>query len=204
MPRRHPTCVVAGTFDLLHAGHFRLLREAFRRGRRVEVWLADDAMGAAKAAAKRQTLRPFAERCAALAAWCDAQTAAECAAADRAEREEGGGADADADADVDVDAHFPLRGRYSLHALHDAFGPSVTEPRYTAIACSEETRAGCDAINSRRAAAGLAPLEVFVAPVLLGADGIKLSSSSLREAAAAAAAAEREAAGAAGGAAGSR
>ena len=68
MPRRHPTCVVAGTFDLLHAGHFRLLREAFRRGRRVEVWLADDAMGAAKAAAKRQALRPFAERCAALAA----------------------------------------------------------------------------------------------------------------------------------------
>jgi hypothetical protein len=181
---------VAGTFDLLHAGHFRLLREAFRRGRRVEVWLADDAMGAAKAAAKRQALRPFAVRCAALAAWCDAQTAADCAADDRAEEEGGGAA-------VDVDAHFPLRGRFSLHALHDAFGPSVTEPRYTAIACSEETRAGCDTINSRRAAAGLAPLEVFVAPVLLGADGLKLSSSSLREAAGE----EKEAAGAAGGAA---
>ena len=240
---------MAGTFDVLHAGHFRLLREAFRRGRRVEVWLADDAMGEAKARAKRQALRPFAERCAALAAWCDAQTAVDCAAADAHENAAGagvagaagagvagaagagvdnaaaagdsgasgaaggaGGVSAGAGAGADAgaeglgtaglgaaglgvtDARFPLRGRFSLHALHDAFGPSVTEPGYTAIACSEETRSGCEAINARRAAAGFSQLEVFVTPVLLGDDGEKLSSSRLRDEAASAAAAAAAAA----------
>lgn len=73
-------------------------------------------------------------------------------------------------------------GKYSVHELHDGYGDSVVDGSYTAIVCSEETRAGCDDINSRRAAAGLAPLEVIVAPLVRDAAGVKLSSTALRAA----------------------
>jgi hypothetical protein len=311
--RQHSICLVAGTFDLLHAGHFRLLRAAFRAGARVEIWAADDAMGEAKSAAKAQRLRPFAERAQALAQWCDSQTREVIEAADAAEAgddevvggcEEGGeacsgdlrgqrneprvdsiahlasggagvGGAVRGDAPFDSraggkaglrrtegaagslcaaahgsagteipfspsssappggvlaaaplgapigtggvrngisnsgnsdgcglnvggsvivrssdapkagvgigSASFPYRGRYSLHSLPDALGPSISEPLYTAIACSRETLAGCERINAARCAAGLRPMAIFVAPLVLGGSGGKLSSTDLRD-----------------------
>lgn len=156
----------------------------------------DDAAGAAKAARVGQPIQPFAARCAGVAAWCDAQTPAAIAefggrhglALPPSPPAGGGGGDP---------AH-PYRGRFSLHALADAFGPSVTERGYAAIVCSEESAGGCAAINAARAGAGLPPLEVVVAPLLVGAGGGKLSSTALRAADAAGGAAGAGAGGAGG------
>jgi phosphopantetheine adenylyltransferase len=68
----HAIVAVAGTFDVLHEGHFALLRAAFAAGAHVEIWLADDAMCAAKARACGQALSPWAERAARVSAWADA------------------------------------------------------------------------------------------------------------------------------------
>lgn len=156
-----PLCLVAGTFDRLHAGHEALLRAAFDAGARVEVWVCDDGMTAAKAAslpaAQRRVLRDCAARRASVAAWCGAQPG--------------------------------YAGRFTVHALADAVGPAATAPAGTAIACSEETRGACEALNAARAAAGAPPLRVVVVPLLRGADGSKLSSTALRAAEVAAAAA---------------
>ena len=156
-------CLVAGTFDRLHAGHAALLRAAFAAGARVEGWVCDDGMTAAKAASlpapQRRVLRDCAARRAAVAAWCAAQGFA---------------------------------GRFSVHALADAVGPAASAPAGTAIACSEETRGACEALNAARAAAGKPPLRVVVVPLLRGADGEKLSSTALRAAEVAAAEAAAE------------
>ena len=147
-------CLVAGTFDRLHAGHAALLRAAFCAGRRVEVWVCDDGMTAAKAAslpaAQRGALRDCAARRAAVAEWCDARRGA--------------------------------RGRFTVHALADAVGPAAAAPAGTAIACSEETRGACEALNAARAAAGQPPLRIVAVPLLRGGDGAKLSSTALRAA----------------------
>ena len=191
--------LVAGTFDLLHAGHYLLLHTAFQRGSAVEVWLASDAMCAAKAQRCGQALQPLARRAAALQAWLEAQSPASIAhffsSAGLAAPQPPPAAAAEAGAAA---AAHPYAGRYTLHALPDALGPAATEPRYTAIVCSEETRPGCDAINAERVARGLAPLRLAVVPLLLGQDGEKLSSTAARAAAAAAAAAQPAAAPASG------
>jgi phosphopantetheine adenylyltransferase len=64
--------IVAGTFDLLHAGHFFMFHAAFHSAAAVEFWVTDDAMGAEKAARCGQRIRPWAARAAALGAWADA------------------------------------------------------------------------------------------------------------------------------------
>jgi phosphopantetheine adenylyltransferase len=70
-----------------------------------------------------------------------------------------------------------------VHALEDPLGSAVSEARYTAIVCSEETLKGCSVINERRAGNGLPPLKVFVVPVLADKNtGTKLSSTVLRKA----------------------
>ena len=147
-----PLCLVAGTFDRLHAGHYALLRAAFDAGMRVEVWVCDDGMVAGKAAslppAQRSRLRSCAARCAAVAAWCSAQPG--------------------------------WAGRFTVHSLADAVGPAADAPAGTAIACSEETAAACAALNAGRAATGLAPLRIVVVPLARGTSGEKLSSTALR------------------------
>ena len=73
-------------------------------------------------------------------------------------------------------------GRYTIHELHDGYGDSVVDGSYTAIVCSEESRAGCDAINAKRALIGLPELEVVVAPLITDSAGEKISSTRLRAA----------------------
>jgi phosphopantetheine adenylyltransferase len=209
----HQRIIVAGTFDVLHDGHFALLHSAFARGRHVEVWVTDDALGAAKAAKTGQIIQSYATRCEHVAAWCDAQTptsiahfidvshpsmrdvlpeglhdpeavvplpAAPSDSEAAASRRAGDGTAAT------PDPCLPYRGRYSLHELHDSFGPSVTDPAYTGIVCSEETLPGCRLINEIRAGKGMPPLQIVVAPLVWdAARDKKLSSTDLRAARAA-------------------
>jgi hypothetical protein len=151
----------------------------------------DDAQCAAKAARVGQFIQPYAARCAAVAGWCDEQTPGSIAAFYAAHglvlppssAQQDGGSHHPAPL---PDAGHPYRGRYSLHELHDVFGPSVTDGSYTAITCSEETVAGCQLINDKRAAGGLRPLAVYVAAVVTNDRGKKLSSTDIRAALAAA------------------
>lgn len=172
-----PLILVAGTFDILHAGHYLLFHAAFHAAAQVEVWLSSDAMCSEKSRRCGQALQSFAQRSALVQAWLDAQTPASIAAF------EGGTAPIPAApgcaAAYGALAH-PYSGRYSLHSLPDALGPAATEARYTAIVCSQETRPGCEAINSQRLAAGLAPLRLLTVPLLCKQDGHKLSSSDER------------------------
>lgn len=179
----HARTVVAGTFDRMHAGHFALLHTGFNVAAHVEVWITDDAMTEAKARKVGQPIRSFAVRSAQVFEWLEAQTAAD---ADAFHASTHGSRNASLDGD---DKAHPYRGRFTLHALHDPFGPPAVDGSYTSIVCSEETRPGCEKINAMRAAAGLAPLDVAVVPVLCGSDGVKHSSTAIRAAETAVAAA---------------
>lgn len=136
--------------------------------------ISDDAMAHVKSVKSGQFLQTYSVRCAAVAAWCDAQTP-ESIRLFLSSRQ----IELTSGLRLGPPGH-PYRGRYSTHELHDAFGPSITDPSYTAITCSEETKEGCVSINSRRASAGMAPLEIVVAPLVVGPSGSKLSSTDLR------------------------
>jgi phosphopantetheine adenylyltransferase len=216
----HARIIVAGTFDVLHDGHFALLHTAFGRGRHVEIWVTDDALGAAKAAKTGQHIQPYTVRAAHLAAWCDEQTPTSIAhfvdiacppirdvlpsglpdagavlgraeadtavAEQHAEGSRGGHAGHEPGSGTtgaEPAVARPYRGRYSLHELHDPYGASVHDGSYTAIVCSEETLPGCEAINARRAEAGLPQLEIVLAPLVWDNHrNKKLSSTDLRAA----------------------
>lgn len=147
----HARIIVAGTFDLLHAGHESMLATAFASARHVEIWVTDDAMTSVKGHKLGQKIQPYADRVAKVKLWCDARG---------------------------------YEGLYAIHELHDGYGDSTVDASYTAIVCSEESRAGCEAINAKRAAAGLPTLEIVVAPLVTDDLGHKVSSTALRAAAA--------------------
>jgi hypothetical protein len=143
-------------------------------------------MGSAKAASVQQAIAPHAVRAAAVAAWANRQSRRDIRAFYAANM---GGARPRpvVDALGGDEEETPYVGAYSTHALTDALGGSVQEPSYTAIACSPETRPGCEAINAQRLAKGWQPLAIYECPLIPAAPGGggKMSSTALRAAAAA-------------------
>tara|TARA_B100000029_G_scaffold69833_1_gene62111 strand:+ start:4342 stop:5355 length:1014 start_codon:yes stop_codon:yes gene_type:complete len=68
----------------------------------------------------------------------------------------------------------------SVHVLEDEDGPAPWHETATAILCTPETLAGCQRINSARAANGLSPLGVIVVEHVAAHDGAPISSSRVR------------------------
>jgi pantetheine-phosphate adenylyltransferase len=167
----HDRVIVAGTFDRMHEGHFDLLDKAFEVGRHVEIWISDDAMIRAKATKLGQSLRTFDQRSDQVAEW----------ARDHCCKIEGGRAAAACECS-EAERCYPYRGRFTVHELHDPFGPSITDPTYTAIVCSAETREGCEAINAARIERGMPPLQIYAIDLRHGPRGEKLSSTAIRAA----------------------
>jgi phosphopantetheine adenylyltransferase len=158
-PYSHDICLVAGTFDRMHAGHEDLFDAAFRVGRKVEIHITDDAMTEAKAKKVGQSnLHDYATRAKTVSEWCKRR--------------------------YNLQGPGQAEARFSLHPLHDPFGPAVTERHYTAIACSEETKVGCELINKKRVEEyGYKPLEIICIGVKYDPKtGQKLSSTALRAA----------------------
>jgi len=69
-----------------------------------------------------------------------------------------------------------FRGLLVVRRLTDPMGPAATGD-YDAIAVSPETRRGAEAINRARADGGLAPLEIRIAPHVLGEDRLPVSAT---------------------------
>lgn len=184
--------LVAGTFDILHAGHYLLLHTSFHHGREVEVWLSNEDMCAIKAAQCGQVLQSFRVRSASLTAWLDSQTFESIGKFKKSLSAEWGVEEGIVEETVPAAALrdaptesgtrnneltlHPYRGRYTIHSLETPSGTAATEKHYTSIVCSQETLKGCQAINQTREAHGLHPLRIIVVPVLME-NGKKLSST---------------------------
>ena len=70
-------------------------------------------------------------------------------------------------------------GRAEIKPIDDAFGFAL-EPRFDAIAATEETAGTADQINEARRRAGLAPLRVVLAPYILADDARPIKSTRIR------------------------
>jgi len=69
-----------------------------------------------------------------------------------------------------------------LVELTEPFGPTIVDPKITAIVVSEETEAGSAKINQIRQDNGMNPLEKYVVPCIQAkGESSKMSSSFLRE-----------------------
>lgn len=141
----------------------------------LEMQVTDDVLSAAKSVKLGQHIQSYAARVRQLFDWIEAQTPESISAffsrlpiPRHPDTLDG------------ADPRYPYRGRYSFHALHDGFGDTTKDPSYTCIVCSEETVSGCHIINEKRDAAGMSPLEIVVAPLVLGLHGEKLSSTAIR------------------------
>ena len=69
---------------------------------------------------------------------------------------------------------------YSIIPLNDPFGPAISEPALEAHVSSMETYPIAMKINEIRQSKGLSLLTLIVIPLVLGNEGIKISSSSIR------------------------
>lgn len=75
--------------------------------------------------------------------------------------------------------HYPGRD-YAIVPLDDLFGGSL-RPEVDLLVISEESRVGARAVNRRRRALGLRPLELEVVPLVVGKDGRPIAGRRIRE-----------------------
>jgi len=141
--------VLGGTFEYLHAGHSRLVEEAFRilktsGGGIVHIGLTSDKMAAGKSHSvsnydtRKQILMDFIS-------------------------------------ELIQELELP-DDCYLISELEDSFGPSVSE-NYDYIVVSPETRAGADKINKIRRENGLLPIQIIEIKFVLAEDTIPISST---------------------------
>jgi len=141
--------VLGGTFEYLHAGHSRLVEEAFKilktsGGGIIHIGLTSDKMAAGKSHSvsnydtRKQILTDFISEV--------------------------------------IQALELPEDCYLILELEDSFGPSVSG-NYDYIVVSPETRVGADKINEVRRKNGLAPLQIIEVEFVLAEDTIPISST---------------------------
>ncbi len=69
----------------------------------------------------------------------------------------------------------------SIHPLEHELGPAPVRVDCDIIACTPDTRSGCEEINEIRVANGLAPLSILVVEQVSGPDGEVVSSTRVRD-----------------------
>ena len=73
-----------------------------------------------------------------------------------------------------------FKSNYSIVALNDNWGPGVFDESLNAIIVSEETEKVAIELNINRKLKGLRELEIVVVPLVLADDGIRISSTRIR------------------------
>lgn len=75
-----------------------------------------------------------------------------------------------------------LKGKnYEIVKLDDPYGPAISDAEIDAIVVSEETRPRALEINDIRRKGGLVPLGIVTMPMLMAANGKRISSSRIRK-----------------------
>lgn len=152
--------ILGGTFTPIHNGHRALLHSAFQTASHdgpgdghvlVALTSTDLAERTRSDPAHADLLGPFAERRAAL------------------------------DADLDRISRA-YTASYGIVELEDAYGPAATREDLDALVVSPEGEAQhrAHAINERRIDETLVPLEIHTAPFVVAADGVRISSTRIR------------------------
>ncbi|MFB6302397.1 MAG: phosphopantetheine adenylyltransferase [Haloferacaceae archaeon] len=160
MARSERVAVLGGTFTPIHDGHRALLHAAFQTASHdgpgdghvvVALTSTDLAVRMRSDPAHADMLGPFDERREALAAELDRLTEAYTASC-------------------------------AIDVLEDTYGPAATREDADAVVVSPEGRAQHRAheINEQRTTDGLAPLEIHTAPFVVAADGVRISSTRIR------------------------
>lgn len=70
--------------------------------------------------------------------------------------------------------------RYEFVTLKDKHSPAIDKPEIEAIFVTSETESIAHEINDIREHRGMAPLDIVVVPLVVGEDGKKISSSTIR------------------------
>jgi len=71
--------------------------------------------------------------------------------------------------------------RVKIFELDNPYGPPVNEPAYDGIVVSQETFMGALQINDIRVDKGYPPIVIVVVPLVMGKDGVRISSTGIRE-----------------------
>ncbi len=78
-----------------------------------------------------------------------------------------------------ISSTFP-DSAYQISKLDDDFGPAVLQEGIEALIVSEETHDKGDILNAKRTTKGLSPVKIITVPMLQAADGIRISSTRIR------------------------
>lgn len=73
------------------------------------------------------------------------------------------------------------RKRVEIIELTNPYGPPIKDPEYEGIVVSQETFLNAIRLNELRESNGFKPLIMIVIPMVIGKEGIRLSSTMIRE-----------------------
>lgn len=159
----YPVVALGGTFDHLHAAHKLLLHLAlFLTTRKLIVGVMSDSLLASKSNA--ELVQPLSERIEGVKAFLtrvqsrDIGTRVGSTQQTREESSDATDQNSSAEAGVELD----------VLEIHDAYGPTRSDPDIQALVVSRETLSGGEAVNRVRREGGLSELEVYVIDVIAG------------------------------------
>lgn len=78
-----------------------------------------------------------------------------------------------------IEKKFP-GSEYQISKLDDDFGPAVLEGEVEALVVSDETRHQGDVLNKLRSEKDLPPVQVLVVPMVLAKDGLRISTTRIK------------------------
>ncbi len=133
---------VAGTFDILHDGHRKLIGRAFEIGDRVIVGITSDVMASSS---RKDTVPLYLRRRA-------------------------------------LEGFLSSAGKpWEVVVIEDMYGPAAVMDTADVLVVSEETVENGRKVNEERRSRGIRPLEISVVPLVMAADGSKISASAILE-----------------------
>ena len=165
----YPVVALGGTFDHLHAAHKLLLHSAFFLARRkLIVGVISPSLLSSKAHA--DFVEPLRERMEGVREFLESLGGVSPGTDTSGEGRERGSSSVEKVGQRGVGGEEGGEEKVELEIveIHDAFGPTATDPNIQALVISDETRSGGDAVNELRKGKGWGQLDVWCIEVISG------------------------------------